>query len=125
VYIIRHQGSTDKLNHPELSETRNRFIAALKAPDFAAFRRFKIDDPLAGTLEWVLDDEFVRGWLDKKEESCLLWVKGSPGQGKTVLSKFLLDELEKKLVPKKLKTPWSSTSSFTIRMKIFELSAPP
>src|SRR5437773_8448574 len=52
-----------------------------------------VDDPVPGTFLWFLEDDRFRSWL-RKEEKSFLWVRGSPGQGKTVLSKFLLGHLE-------------------------------
>ncbi|KAF7953257.1 hypothetical protein EAE96_006469 [Botrytis aclada] len=45
-----------------------------------------------GTCEWVLTNpQYVR-WLSEKE-TCLLWVSGHSGSGKTILSAFLLEHL--------------------------------
>ncbi|KAF3797330.1 hypothetical protein GCG54_00009301 [Colletotrichum gloeosporioides] len=46
-----------------------------------------------GTCHWIRDDEMYNAWLNN-EYSQLLWISGSPGQGKTMLSIFLTDELE-------------------------------
>src|SRR5438876_2853718 len=77
----------------ELSDIEAKFVTALNAPDYAAFRKYKVDDPAPGTFQWFLRHEKVLPWLSG-DESTLLWIRGSPGQGKTVLSKFLLDHLE-------------------------------
>ncbi|KAK2780510.1 ankyrin repeat protein [Colletotrichum kahawae] len=47
-----------------------------------------------GTCEWIRDDETYKAWL-ANECSQLLWISGSPGQGKTMLSIFLTDQLER------------------------------
>jgi hypothetical protein len=73
-----------------------RYIESLNAPDYAAFRKDKVDDPTPGTLGWFLNDERFRSW-QAKDESSILWIKGSPGQGKTILTKFLLTRLESSL----------------------------
>jgi dephospho-CoA kinase len=52
-----------------------------------------IDEPAHGTFQWVLGNDFIEAWLSNQESS-LLWIRGAPGQGKTVLSKFILDQLE-------------------------------
>jgi ankyrin repeat protein len=70
------------------------YLKALDAPKYAAFREFNVEDPAPGTLKWFLHDELVSSWISK-EESSSLWIRGSPGQGKTVLSKFILDHVEK------------------------------
>lgn len=43
-----------------------------------------------GTYEWVLSDPYYVVWLDSpKAEEALIWVSGSAGKGKTMLSVFL------------------------------------
>ncbi|UKZ79092.1 hypothetical protein TrVFT333_006842 [Trichoderma virens FT-333] len=77
----------------KLSDSEKRYIEALKAPDYAAFRNYKVDNPTPGTLGWILKNELLHLWLTTNESS-VLWVKGSPGQGKTILAKFLLTHIE-------------------------------
>src|SRR5436190_21645406 len=77
----------------ELSDDEARFIKALNAPDYVAVRMDKVEDPAPGTFHWFLKEESFRSWLSK-DQSSMLWIRGSPGQGKTVLSKFLLSHLE-------------------------------
>ena len=77
----------------ELSDIEIKYLKALKAPDYAAFRKYHVEDPAAGTFSWFLEEESLCRWLSE-EASSILWIRGSPGQGKTVLSKFLLDRLE-------------------------------
>src|SRR5437016_992832 len=70
-----------------------KYVKALDAPQYAPFRKFNIEDPAPGTLQWFLHNEAVGSWISE-EESSLIWIRGSPGQGKTVLSKFMLEHLE-------------------------------
>src|SRR5271156_511681 len=77
----------------ELSDMELEYMKALNAPKYGTFRKFNVEDPAPGTLKWVLHDELVSSWISK-EKSSLIWIRGSPGQGKTVLSKFILDRLE-------------------------------
>ena len=77
----------------ELSDMERKYVKALDAPNYAAFRKFNVEDPAPGTLKWFLHNDLVSSWISK-EESSLIWIRGSPGQGKTVLSKFILDHLE-------------------------------
>ncbi|EMD59452.1 hypothetical protein COCSADRAFT_258862 [Bipolaris sorokiniana ND90Pr] len=53
---------------------------------------------LAGAYCWVLDNNTFRQWR-KDPESRLLWVKGDPGKGKTMLLCGIIDELQN-LTPK-------------------------
>jgi hypothetical protein len=71
-------------------------MEALQAPDYVSFRKYKIADPTPGTLGWFMNTERFHSW-HTSEQSSMLWVKGSAGQGKTILTKFLLSQLEKSL----------------------------
>ncbi|KAH0557097.1 hypothetical protein GP486_005115 [Trichoglossum hirsutum] len=75
----------------KLSETEAKCVRALNAPNFAAFKD-NVEDAAPGTFRWLLQNEQIKSWISK-EDFPLLWIRGSPGQGKTVLSKFLLDYL--------------------------------
>ncbi|RSL90982.1 hypothetical protein CEP51_000479 [Fusarium floridanum] len=46
-----------------------------------------------GTCEWIRENLHYQAWL--AGESRLLWISGGPGRGKTVLSLFLNEEVEK------------------------------
>ncbi|KAL7935649.1 hypothetical protein V8C35DRAFT_333543 [Trichoderma chlorosporum] len=77
----------------KLSRMEAQYIEALKSPDYTSFRDYKVDNPTSGTLGWFLKHPEYRKWQTTDEPS-ILWVKGSPGQGKTILAKFLLGHLE-------------------------------
>ncbi|KAK4242985.1 NACHT domain-containing protein, partial [Corynascus novoguineensis] len=47
---------------------------------------------LADSYRWVLDNTDFRRWRDD-EQSRLLWIKGDPGKGKTMLLCGIIDEL--------------------------------
>ncbi|EXU99026.1 ankyrin repeat protein [Metarhizium robertsii] len=46
-----------------------------------------------GTCKWIKDNEKYQSWLGG--DSQFLWISGGPGKGKTMLSIFLTEELEK------------------------------
>ncbi|KAL7802714.1 ankyrin repeat-containing domain protein [Trichoderma afarasin] len=48
----------------------------------------------AGTCEWIRGNETYQSWLDG-DVQCL-WITGGPGKGKTMLSIFLTEELERR-----------------------------
>ncbi|KAK4061045.1 hypothetical protein Trihar35433_9970 [Trichoderma harzianum] len=77
----------------KFSDLEAQYIEALRAPDYTAFRNHKIDNPTSGTLGWFLELQQFSSW-SKAQESSVLWVNGSPGQGKTIVAKFLLAYLE-------------------------------
>src|SRR6266536_5311462 len=76
-----------------LSDTEEKYMKTLNAPDYASFREHKVEKAADGTFQWFWLRKDFRSWLSN-DESSLLWIRGSPGQGKTVLSKFLLEGLE-------------------------------
>jgi hypothetical protein len=78
---------------PGLSDTEIKYVKALDAPDYVSFRKYRVEEPASGTFQWLLRDELIHSWLSEDGPS-FLWVRGAPGQGKTVLSKFLLNHLE-------------------------------
>jgi len=46
-----------------------------------------------GTCEWIQSNTLYESWL--RSHSQLLWLSGGPGKGKTMLSVFLVEELER------------------------------
>jgi hypothetical protein len=80
--------------HAELSALESQYINTLNTPTYDWFRHGKVDDPAPGTLRWFLREKQFLSWKDS-DESSILWIRGSAGQGKTVLAKFLLDHLER------------------------------
>ena len=46
-----------------------------------------------GTCEWVKSNKLYQSWLHSHSQ--LLWLSGGPGKGKTMLSIFLAEELER------------------------------
>ncbi|KAH7247440.1 uncharacterized protein BKA55DRAFT_66651 [Fusarium redolens] len=73
------------------------FFAALRSTD-PSDDRTRIQREKGGLLEdsysWILDHADFRRWRDN-EESRLLWIKGDPGKGKTMLLCGIIQELEK------------------------------
>jgi hypothetical protein len=55
----------------------------------------------SGTYEWIAQDAKYCAWLNSDGEGSnndntrLLWISGGPGKGKTMLSLFLTEELER------------------------------
>lgn len=39
-----------------------------------------------GTCSWILSNPKIRSWLEKKKDHSMLWLQGTPGSGKSVLS---------------------------------------
>lgn len=49
---------------------------------------------LRESFDWILEHEGFRGWRHTKESS-VLWIKGDPGKGKTMLLCGIIEDLEK------------------------------
>jgi hypothetical protein len=58
----------------------------------------RIQDTKGGLLEdsyqWIFDNPSFRQWRNNSSESRLLWIKGDPGKGKTMLLCGIIDELQ-------------------------------
>ncbi|EGR51086.1 uncharacterized protein TRIREDRAFT_104180 [Trichoderma reesei QM6a] len=57
------------------------------------FRRH-LSSHVAGTGRWLTSSDAYQKWLDSEEHG-LLWIKGIPGSGKSVMAASLIDELAK------------------------------
>ncbi|KAJ5343588.1 uncharacterized protein N7506_003412 [Penicillium brevicompactum] len=55
-------------------------------------RKNRVSDRVPGTCEWFTSHPLFQTW-DKGDDSRLLWLSADPGCGKSVLSKFLVDEV--------------------------------
>lgn len=77
----------------ELSETHYKTLQSLKRVSFDEVRHSKISDACPDTLQWFFDDKEFKSWRDSSEASSF-WIHGAPGQGKSVLAKFLTKHLE-------------------------------
>ncbi|KAH8651716.1 hypothetical protein BGZ61DRAFT_229661 [Ilyonectria robusta] len=82
----RHQDDADKQCLKDLRESDPRDD------------KTRIQDTKGGLLRdsyrWILDHDDFRRWRDDPQ-SQLLWIKGDPGKGKTMLLCGIIDELEK------------------------------
>ncbi|RKK76434.1 Vegetative incompatibility protein HET-E-1 [Fusarium oxysporum] len=82
----RHQDDADKQCLKDLRETDPRDD------------KTRIQDTKGGLLRdsyrWILDNDDFQRWRDDPQ-SQLLWIKGDPGKGKTMLLCGIIDELEK------------------------------
>ncbi|KAF8243410.1 hypothetical protein K440DRAFT_637368 [Wilcoxina mikolae CBS 423.85] len=80
-----------------LSEVELKCIKALNSPDYLGFRERQIAKQSKDTLQWVTNNEEIQNWISDKTNMAL-WIKGTPGQGKTVLSRFLIKQLEQRTI---------------------------
>lgn len=73
----------------------NRYLTSLQATDPSLDkRRIELDNGglLVEVCRWILDNADFQRWRDD-EENRLLWVKGDPGTGKTMMLCGIVDEL--------------------------------
>jgi ankyrin repeat domain-containing protein 50 len=59
----------------------------------AADYKSSLPSRVEGTCQWILSNSQFRDW-GLQHETCLLWISGYPGSGKTILSAYLLDHLD-------------------------------
>lgn len=59
----------------------------------AADYKSSLPSRVEGTCQWILSNSQFRDW-SLQQETCLLWISGYPGSGKTILSAYLLDHLD-------------------------------
>ncbi|KAL4912699.1 hypothetical protein BDW62DRAFT_216126 [Aspergillus aurantiobrunneus] len=84
VYMGEHKTAEDKV------------LDALVAGDPKNRQDIRQAEP--GTCEWILEHANFRNWLQKDPSvTAPLYIHGIPGSGKSVLLKFLVKELEKRL----------------------------
>ncbi|KAK3364027.1 WD40-repeat-containing domain protein [Lasiosphaeria hispida] len=77
-------------------EVETRCLADLRSTDPREDKK-RIEDSKGGllrdTYRWVLDNAEFQQWRDGKDDR-LLWIKGDPGKGKTMLLCGIIDELK-------------------------------
>jgi len=76
-----------------LSEAELNCINALDSPDYLGFRERHVEKHSKDTLGWVASNEEIQNWISQKTVAPL-WIRGTPGQGKTVFSRYLIEQLE-------------------------------
>ena len=83
---------------PSEDEIYRRCLQSLGCPDPAKVRtRLKKskDRLLKDTVAWVFQNAQYRSW-EEGDDTCLLWIKGGAGKGKTMMSIGLVDRLLEK-----------------------------
>ncbi|KAM0129068.1 hypothetical protein ACHAP3_008021 [Botrytis cinerea] len=128
----------------KLSSAEKRHWDDLNIPPYGNFKETKkVRTAVEGTLQWLVTDQplefqdhperlqksdFIE-WRDSNQ-SCVLLITGTPGQGKSVLSNFVIDHLQEQQKPqnkiiyyfcniKNDKRYW--TASFILRSFIVQL----
>ncbi|KAJ4020344.1 hypothetical protein NW761_014796 [Fusarium oxysporum] len=105
-----------------INNTRDRCLKDLRLTDPRQDKE-RIKDIKGGLLEdsykWILSQPDFQRWRhdDDDGQSRLLWIKGDPGKGKTMLLIGIVDELERQLA--QLKQAEQSTSYPTVLSYFF------
>jgi hypothetical protein len=91
---IREQTKQQERIHEKSAD--NKCIADLRLTDPQDDKK-RIEETKGGLLEgsyrWILGNPNFKKWRDEKGQ--LLWIKGDPGKGKTMLLCGIIDELKK------------------------------
>ena len=82
--------------------------------------RYKIPQWVSGTCTWLLDHPRYLEWINGSERA-LLWVTGAPGSGKTVLSSFVIDQIESTKSPRNVGFFFADDSSNSQRSAVMLL----
>ncbi|KAF2676975.1 ankyrin [Lentithecium fluviatile CBS 122367] len=93
---------------PESPDEIKKIRAWLKPTDYAlngGEYRKHLSSYIPGTGVWITSSTTYQEWLEGEEHG-MLWIKGIPGSGKSVVAAHLIDELSR-TTPRR----WSSTSS--------------
>ena len=102
-YTVREIRATLQKTEERLSESeRRRRREMLHATDPVLDKK-RIEEAKGGLLEgsyrWVLDSIEFKGWKTADNPgSQILWIRGNPGKGKTMLICGIIDELSKEVV---------------------------
>ncbi|KAH7024670.1 uncharacterized protein B0I36DRAFT_163620 [Microdochium trichocladiopsis] len=86
-----YRGLTQKFQHS--LEMEQAYLQQLWSPQLET-GRYEIDDPVPGTCSWPFELSQYRKWqmdcgMPQSEHNSILWIKGAPGSGKSVLMKHL------------------------------------
>ena len=99
VSIARSQRDILERTEQRLSDAEDRHCKDTLQSTDPTLDKSRIQDEKGGLLRdsycWVLDNAGFRTWRDTRWEGELLWIKGDPGKGKTMLLCGIIDELSK------------------------------
>ena len=98
MYVGDRNHPTSRSDMLTVSKEYSKCMRALD-PSNPDATRYKISRWVPGTCTWLLDDPRYLEWLNGSEKA-LLWVTGAPGSGKTVLSSFVIDQIESTKSPR-------------------------
>ncbi|EAQ84838.1 hypothetical protein CHGG_08852 [Chaetomium globosum CBS 148.51] len=95
---VQHAGPaynslTQAFQHKDKNRFPQAYLGTTDPRDVKTGIQQTRDRPLKESYRWILDHSDFRQWRDD-EDTRLLWIKGDPGKGKTMLLCGVIDELE-------------------------------
>jgi tetratricopeptide (TPR) repeat protein len=81
-------------HHITQMESRRRIMEWLSLTDFSQDLRRAQGKRTNGTCQWILTTQSYVDWKFQRIQDPLLWMCGKPGSGKTVLSAYIVQELQ-------------------------------
>jgi hypothetical protein len=70
-------------------------LAWLSTLDNRDTKQTKLKARLPGTFDWILDAPELQAWISGQSQCPVLWCYGLPGNGKSMMSSIIIDELER------------------------------
>lgn len=90
--IYRRQQMSDQMENDQLRIRRKTALIQKLYTSPYRDRKDRNPERVEGTCEWFTHHPLFESWKES-ESSCLLWVSADPGCGKSVLAKYLVDEV--------------------------------
>ncbi|KAF2200065.1 hypothetical protein GQ43DRAFT_90178 [Delitschia confertaspora ATCC 74209] len=97
----RHEKLSETIRNTLSDEAQRNFRASivtwLAPPSFKDNFETAQDSREEGTAEWLFDEPKFKAWVSSTAESIssrVLWIRGNPGWGKTVVAASTIEELE-------------------------------
>lgn len=78
----------------KMVKAKENYLTSLIYPEMGA-REANIDPPAQNTCEWIFQKQGYQKWdacKDSDRSTCLLWIKGKPGSGKSTLMKTIVQK---------------------------------
>ncbi|KAJ2978764.1 hypothetical protein NUW58_g7392 [Xylaria curta] len=88
--IIHNHYPTDSRTETDKAKVRTQFLQRLFTSPYED-RKNRNPKRVDGTCEWFTAHRLFQNW--RQETSALLWVSADPGCGKSVLARYLVDEI--------------------------------
>ncbi|KPM38322.1 hypothetical protein AK830_g8241 [Neonectria ditissima] len=90
-YVTSGTGHTFNFVEYGSAMTKEEIIGSLFKVTYED-RKDRNEERVDGTCQWFINHQFFRAWQEKNG-SAFLWVSADPGCGKSVLAKYLIDDV--------------------------------